>query len=124
METTSNTVVKKKLARYTPEKRKELLSKYSKCRKEGMTAAAAAKQVAVPYITLRTWEKKGATKSKGTKVTKKVGRKKIGKRGRPKNAKSTKFKKRFKGRVRITFPDGTMVSCETVADATAVLSAV
>lgn len=125
MEATSNTVVKKKLTRYSPEKRKELLTQYTKLRKKGMTAADAANQLAVPYITLRTWEKKGTPKrGKGSKVSKKVGRKKAAKRGRPKTAKTRKSKKRFKGRVRITFPDGTVVACETPADAATVLSAV
>ena len=109
---------KKKATSYTPEKRKELLGKYNSLRKQGETAAAAAKATGVPYITLRTWEKK--TTGKGSKVpTAKAGRKKVGKRGRPK-AKQTA--PRFKGRVRITLKDGTVIACETPADAATVLS--
>lgn len=44
--------------RYSDEVRSNLLAKYLQLRKEGVTIARASKSVGVPYITLRTWERK------------------------------------------------------------------
>lgn len=49
---------KKKGKRYTEAEKKELLKKYYTLRQEGVTTSEASKEVGVPYITLRSWDKK------------------------------------------------------------------
>jgi len=75
---------KRKRARYTPDKKKELLKKYNSLTKSGKTTSEAAKEIGVPYITLRTWERKKGVK----KPTKTAGKK----RGRPKGKARTQAK--------------------------------
>jgi len=72
---------RKKRSRYTPEKKKELLKKYHALCKSGKTTAEAAKEIGVPYITLRTWERKtgkkrgrAGTKAKSASVSQKSGK--------------------------------------------------
>jgi len=43
---------------YTPAQRYHKLQEYHAYRRQGLTAYDAAEKVGVPYITLRTWEKK------------------------------------------------------------------
>jgi len=75
---------KRKRTRYTPDKKKELLKKYHSLTKSGKTTSDAAKEVGVPYITLRSWEKKKG----GKKPAKTAGKK----RGRPKGKARTQAK--------------------------------
>ena len=52
---------KKKRTRYSDEKKAELLAKYHELVGGGMPSVKAVREVGVPYVTLRTWERKGAT---------------------------------------------------------------
>ena len=103
------------------EERKDLMKRYKALRKQGKNALDAAKEVDVPYITLRSWQVKQGLKQalrvpktlalqRGAKPRKKNGSKKQHRgavRGLP----------RFKGRVAV-------ILCETLADAAVVLKAV
>jgi hypothetical protein len=55
---TATTPVKKKAKRYSSKEKTDLLSKYAKLRNDGVTAQNAAAKLKIPYITLRSWEKK------------------------------------------------------------------
>lgn len=47
-----------KAKRYSDQRKAELLQKYVELRKAGETTQSAAKKIGVPYITVRSWEKK------------------------------------------------------------------
>ena len=76
----------KKAKRYDEAEKVKLLNDYQELRNKGKNADVAAKEIGVPYITLRTWQKAKEVKPKGKK------------RGRPakaaaRGAKPTKGKK-------------------------------
>jgi hypothetical protein len=100
---------KKKSKRYSDKQKSKLLDKYTKLRNDGKTAMVAAKDLGVPYITLRTWQKQGETAA--VRAAKKGKQKSKG-----------KTPKRFQGTVVITMADGTRVDCASPKDAATVLS--
>jgi hypothetical protein len=99
--------VEKKNKRFSLEERKALLKQYNELRKAGTATQAAAKQLKVPYITLRTWERKvnPAPKSKGLRA-------RLEKTAKPQG----------RAPVVILLPNGTCVQCASVAEAIQVLS--
>ena len=74
--------------RYTAKQQTQLLDKYHKLRKGGMSADKAAKKVGVSYLTLLKWEKKSGKRIKT-------------KRGRPKDKKGISKKAALKKALRV-----------------------
>ena len=109
---------KKHVVRYTEEDRTKLLNAYQKLRNSGNKASAAAKEVGVPYITLRTWQKNIEVKAGGARrVVKAPAR----------GAKVVKSRKRKVSAVPVpitlVLPNGTRVECATADDAVQFLKA-
>jgi hypothetical protein len=114
------TVKKVEKIHRSTEERKDLMKRYKALRKQGKNALDAAKEVNVPYITLRSWQVKQGLKQalrvpkalalqRGAKPRKKNGSKK--RRG------AVQVLPKFKGRVAI-------IICEKLSDAVVVLKAV
>ena len=108
MTTVKKTKTKKKAKRYGEAEKVKLLNEYQELRNKGKNADVAAKEIGVPYITLRTWQKAKEVKPKGKK------------RGRPAKspARGAKAKKRAKTKrapssaaVVLVLNDGTRVEC-------------
>jgi hypothetical protein len=80
----------KESKRFSPKERRSLLKEYHAARKEGMNTDKAAEKVSVPYITLRTWERK-------TEVEKKLAEKpKLARGSKPRKAKVARKAKKAK----------------------------
>jgi len=102
------------------EERKDLMKKYAALRKQGKSALEAAKEVDVPYITLRSWQVKQGLK-RSLRVPKALalqrGSKPRKKNGSKKRQGAVQGLPKFKGRVAI-------IICEKLSDAVVVLKAV
>jgi hypothetical protein len=103
---------KKRAKRYDEAERVQFLNKYQELRNEGKNAAVAAKEIGVPYITLRTWQKNIEVKAKGRK--KKAAAPARG----AKATKKSKTKRAPSGAaVVLVLNDGTRVECSSPQDA-------
>jgi hypothetical protein len=121
MTTVTKTKTKKKAKRYDDAEKTKFLNEYQELRNKGKNADAAAKEVGVPYITLRTWQKAKEVKPKA----KKRGRPaKVAVRG-AKPKKKTKITRRApsSAAVVLVLNDGTRVECASAKDAVAFIRA-
>ena len=111
----------KKANRYDEAEKVKFLNDYQELRNMGKNADVAAKEVGVPYITLRTWQKSKEVKPKGNREAVRAPAKgaRAPRRGSPKNPK----KLAFSAPVVVVLPDGTRIECTNAADAVAFIKA-
>lgn len=114
------TKAKKQVRRYDEAERTKLLDTYEKLRNAGKTAEQAAAEVDVPYITLRTWQRKVEAKRtapKGTVVAT------AGAKASKSKRTTQKAPKGSSPAVTMTLPDGVQVEFATPEDAARFLKA-
>lgn len=110
------TKTKKKAKRYDEAEKVKLLNAYQELRNQGKNADVAAKEIGVPYITLRYWQKAKEVKPKAKKMSRKP--RKAAARG-VKAKKRTKTSRRASSNaaVVLVLGDGTRVECSSAKDA-------
>jgi len=107
---------KKRVKRYDDAEKVKLLNDYQELRNGGKNADVAAKEVGVPYITLRTWQKAKEKKPKGKKKAVKA-------LARGAKAKKVRTPKAPSAAVVLVLTDGTRVECANATDAVAFIKA-
>jgi len=120
--TVKRTELKKKVKRYEDVEKVKLLNDYQELRDGGKNAIDAAKEVGVPYITLRTWQKVKEVRPRGYKKSVKVHARGATATSKPKTPKPAK-QAAFSAAVILVLPDGTRVECANATDAAALIKA-
>lgn len=113
---------------YSATRKASLLKKYQELKASGMTAQVAAKKVGVSYITLRSWEKKGAGGAAANpRKVRKAGRPRKAtkkKAGRPRKAgRKAKAAPKARGHMVLVTPDGNRIEGISTNDLIKVLKA-